>query len=265
LEAELGVDLVHRTTRSLRFTEVGLAFAERCQKVVEMAREAADAVAGSRDKPSGRLRITADPIIGEALLPELVEAFLSQHPDVDVEAELTSRFVDLIGEGFDLAFRVGKLADSSLTSLRLAPARLGYYASPKYLASHGRPEQPRDLQQHVCIALAPGEGPIRWPFAGKNGVFLLALEGRLRVNSLAMAKSAALAGIGIANLPEFACAGAVSAGRLLPLLTSYAPDAGGLHLVFPKKHALAAKVRAFIDLCRSHPALEQLAAPPTRK
>ena len=248
LEQALGVTLATRSTRRLRLTDAGTAYASRCAEIVRQADEANLAVADRSQGPIGTLRITADPTFGEAFLPELVAEFVASFPKVSVEAVLTTRRVDLIEEGFDVAFRVGRMDDSSLVARRLGAARLCYAASPDYLRSRGTPEHPSDLSEHDCIALVPQPGHSRWPFRGPKGLLLETVSGRVRVNALPMARRAALAGLGIANLPAFACREDLLAGRLVAVLAEWVPDAGFVHVVYPPSRYLAAKIRRFVDL-----------------
>src|SRR5262249_46190581 len=153
LEVELGLRLVDRTTRAFRLTDAGRRYAERCAEIVRLADEATDDVRGQSAEITGTLRVTADPLLGELFLPPIIAAFLRAHPKVAVDAVLTSRFVDLVEEGFDVAVRVGELSDSSLAAQSVGPARLVYVASPSYLRVRGTPRSPSDLAEHDCVAL----------------------------------------------------------------------------------------------------------------
>ncbi|MBM3679321.1 MAG: LysR family transcriptional regulator, partial [Actinobacteria bacterium] len=160
LERSLGVRLLHRTTRRTRLTDVGADFATRCEEIVRLAEEAAHEASSTRSEPSGVLRITADPVLGETFLPDLVVAFAAAWPDVGVEVLLTRRHVDLEGEGFDLAFRIGRRPSPSLDATSLGPARVHFCASPSYLEAHGMPAGPADLERHSCVIL---DGHDAWP------------------------------------------------------------------------------------------------------
>jgi DNA-binding transcriptional LysR family regulator len=249
LEQELGVELVQRTTRKVRLTPIGRAYAERCRELASVAREANELVLGADEQPRGCLRITADPTFGEAYLPELIAEYLDQHAEVEIEAVLTSRHVDLIEEGFDLAFRVGRLEDSSLVATRLMGARLIYCAAPRYLERHGAPMRPEQLGEHAIIEHTPRAGVSRWPFRGPDGqLFAVPVSGRVRVNSLALARGLALAGFGIANLPAFACEAELARGELVSVLDAWIGDVGGIYLVRPQHKLLSVRVRSFVEL-----------------
>lgn len=257
LEHALGVTLLHRTTRRLHLTELGAAYAARCAEIVRLADEANQAVTESRLVPRGVLRLTADPLFGEAFLGAVVIEYASRWPEVSVELLLTRRRVSLVEEGFDAAVRVGQLDDPTLSARKLGPARIRYCASPAYLARHGTPRAPADLGAHECIAVTGEGAPTRWPFAGARGPTLVPVSGRLRVSSSAIAHEAARAGLGIALMPEFVCAEDVRRGRLVPVLDDHVIDVGAVWLVHPTDRYLSARVRAFLDL-----AVERLGTSP---
>jgi DNA-binding transcriptional LysR family regulator len=243
------VELVQRTTRKVRLTPIGQAYAERCRELASIAREANELVLGADEKPRGRLRITADPTFGEAYLPELIAEYLEQHAEVEVEAVLSSRHVDLIEEGFEVAFRVGRLDDSSLVATRLMGARLVYCAAPRYLERCRAPKRPEQLREHAIIEHTPRAGSSRWPFRGPDGqLFAVPVSGRVRVNSLALVKGLALAGFGIANLPAFACAGELERGELVSVLDAWIGDVGAIWLLRPQHKLLSSRVRSFVEL-----------------
>jgi DNA-binding transcriptional LysR family regulator len=257
LEQELGVQLLLRTTRRLHLTDVGAAYAVRCGEIVRLAEEANHAVTDTRQVPKGVLRVTADPVFGEAFVTGLVVEYASRWPEVQVEAVLTRRHVNLLEEGFDVAFRIGKVDDPALTATRLGPARVRYCASPAYLKRRGAPSSPEELHQHECILVVSEGAPMRWPFRGPKGDMLVPVSGRLRFNSFAMAHAAALQGLGIAIFPEFACADDIQRGRLVPVLEDAGVEVGAVWLVHPTHRYLTARVRTFIELALQRLAHEQ--------
>jgi DNA-binding transcriptional LysR family regulator len=167
---------------------------------------------------------------------------------VHVDVVLTRRRVELVEEGFDVAFRVGRVDDPSLTALQLGPARVRYCASPAYLARRGTPTTPEELREHECILVVSDGAPVRWPFQGRKGEMMVQVSGRLRFNSFAMAHAAALNGLGIAIFPEFACAEDVRRGKLVPVLEDWGVEAGTVWLVHPTHRYFTARVRTFIEL-----------------
>ncbi|MEW5848067.1 MAG: LysR family transcriptional regulator [Myxococcota bacterium] len=250
LEEALDVQLIHRTTRKLHLTDVGAAYAERCAELVRLAEEANRAVTDTRQAPRGVLRVTADPVFGEAFVTGLVVEYAQRWPQVQVDVMLTRRHVDLVEEGFDVAFRIGRADDPALTATALGPARVRYCASPRYLARRGTPTSPEDLSRHECLPLVTDGTPQRWPFRGPKGPVLLPVPARLRFTSFAMAHAAALAGLGIAIFPEFACADDLRQGRLVPVLEDFVVDVGAVLLVHPTARYLTARVRTFVELAQ---------------
>ena len=250
IEQLLATRLVERTTRAFRLTDAGRRYVTRCGEVARLADEVTQEMTGAAAKVTGTLRITADPLFADMFLPPILARFLGKHEGVNVELMSTSRFVDLVEEGFDVAFRVGALPDSALIAHRIAPARLVYVASPAYLARRGRPRSPEDVGRHACIALAPEGTQARWAFREREGdeVRWVRIEPRLRANGLAVARAAAIDGLGIANLPEFACASALASRELVRLWESRTASFGSINLVHPSKRLVPARVRAFVDL-----------------
>jgi DNA-binding transcriptional LysR family regulator len=248
LEEALDVQLLHRTTRRLRLTDVGAAYAARCAEIVRLAEEANRAVTDTHQEPRGLLRITADQVFGDAFVTALVVEYARRWPGVQVDVMLTSRRVDLVEEGFDVAFRVGEVSETALSATPLGPARVRYCASRAYVRRRGAPAAPRDLVRHDCIAVSSGGGPVRWPFRGPGRVSLQPISARLRLSSFAMAHAAALAGLGVAIFPEFACAADLRRGRLVSLLDDWTTDVGAVWLVHPTNRYLTARVRTFVDL-----------------
>lgn len=266
LEATLGVQLMHRTTRRLVLSPVGAAYAERCVELVRLADEANATVTATREVPSGQLRITADPVFGEAFLAPIVVEYARRWPEVELEVVLTRRRVDLIEEGFELAFRVGAVADDpALSASALGPARVRYCASRGYLSAHGTPRTPEALAAHRCIVVASEGVEVRWPFRGVAGPRLVPVHGRLKLTSFELAHQAALAGLGVAIFPEFACAADVKAGRLVPVLEDWLVEAGSVWLVHPTRRFLTARVRAFIALARERLGASALRSGPGRR
>lgn len=257
LERRLGVQLVHRTTRSLRLSQVGAAYAERCAALVTAASEANEAVRDADRVPRGLLRVSADPLFGEAFVGELVVEQATRWPELGISVSCTRRRVDLIEEGFDVAFRVGHVDDARLSATRLGPAHVRYCASPAYVRRHGRPRGADDLAAHACILVGNGDEPVRWPVHVGAGVEMVPVRGRLRFDSFAIAHRAAIGGLGVAIFPEFACAADVAAGRLVPVLEDRPLDVGAVWVVHARARYLTPRIRSFVEL-----AVERWAAQP---
>ena len=223
---------------------------------MRLADEANRAATDADEVPRGTLRVTADQVFGEAFLTELVIEYALKWPEVRLDVVLTRRRVDLVEEGFDLAFRVGRIDDPMLSGMDLGAARIRYCASPRYVARHGAPATPEDLKAHQCLVVSDG-APVSWPFAGDKGLRLLPISGRLAFSSFDMVRAAALAGLGIAIFPEFACAEDIRQKRLVPVLGGHAVEVGSVWLVHAAQRLLPARVRAFAELARERLGREQ--------
>lgn len=247
LEERLDVRLLERTTRSLRPTEDGALFYERCVRVVDEAREAEEALLTRRESPHGTLRVTCPRLFGYAFLNPVIAAFLERHTAVRVELTLAERMVDLVEEGFDLALRIGRPPDSSLVARRLGQAPMLFAASPAYLGRAGTPSGVDDLGHHDAIVVSRG-GPTAWPVRDGETIRTIPVGGRFHVNSLVMARDAAMHGVGVAFLPAFLAAEGIARGLLVPVLPDHAPPPMPVHALYPSRRHLTARVRAFIDL-----------------
>lgn len=248
LEERLGARLLNRSTRRLSLTEAGAAFYERCVRILADVEETEAAVASLHAEPRGLLRVNAPMSFGMLHLAPAVAAFLERWPEVDVDLSLNDRFVDLIDEGYDLAVRIGTLADSALIARRLAPCRRVVCAAPSYLARHGEPQRPEDLARHDCFLYTNAPAAEQWKLTGRDGTeHVVRVGGRLRVNNGDVLRAIAEAGLGIIVLPTFIVAEAVAAGRLKVVLCDYRPAAATAYAVYPHNRYLSTKVRAFVD------------------
>lgn len=251
LEQRLGVRLINRTTRRLSLTDEGKGYYQACVRLLGEVAEAEDNLSGTRLAPRGKLRVTVpQSFVSDAFYPALAE-FTQRYPDLEVEVVLTDRAVNLIEEGIDCALRCVEIpTDSALVARRLCPTRWLTCASPAYLASAGcMPRSLDDLGQHNCIRfVSPSTGRARdWEFEvdGERRIFVP--HGNLFLTSLDAAIFSAIAGGGIAQVPDVLAFPAVLDGRLTPLLTDVAASAPSIMLVYPGNRYLTAKVRAFAD------------------
>lgn len=249
LEQTLGVELARRTTRRLALTDAGRFYAERCREVVRLAEEASREASTEGGTVSGQLRVSADPTFGESLLPELVLQYAKAHAAVSVEVLLTSRKIDLLEEGVDVAFRIGPPPDVTyLVAARLGPARLVTVATPEYLRARGRPKRPKDLEGHDCIGLQPSPEHRGWPLSVDGRVEMIPVREKVRTGGVRLALRAVLGGLGIGHLPEFAVRSSIRAGNLRQVLAKHSPELGGVHLVYPHTRLPSARVRTFVDV-----------------
>ena len=242
LEERLGVRLLNRTTRKLRLTEVGQAYYERCRQIMLDFAEAEQAVMQLQQAPSGLLRITAPIEFGQLFLGRVLGEFMRQYPQISAEVELTSRDVDPLEEGVDIAIQVGQPRDSTLIARKLFESRRRLCASPAYLAQHGTPRTVQELAGHRALHL-PVDSPRHWPLLGEN----IACQRVLACNNITLAREAALAGAGIAALPVMISEAAVQDGELIELLPEARLPTGELYAVYPSRRFQAMKVKAFLD------------------
>jgi DNA-binding transcriptional LysR family regulator len=248
LEARLAVRLLNRTTRRVSPTEVGLAYYDRARAVLAQAEEADSMVTAMQATPKGPLRVSAPVAFGVGQVAPAVAAFLCAYTEVDVQMVLEDRFVELVAEGYDVAIRIGTLADSSLRARRLAETRGLMVASPGYLAEAGVPRTIDDLNAHRLLHYSHLAGGNFWRLRGPSGEERqVRVGGRLTVNNGEALMKAAEAGLGIAQVPDFMLRGAVGAGRLVEVLPDRPADILGVHAVYPEGRFQQPKLRAFID------------------
>lgn len=248
LENDLGVRLLHRTTRKLRASDAGAAFFQRVQSVVSEAEEAARLLAGFAEKPHGLVRISAAPGAGDAAFARVLARVAERYPEVSVDLVLTNRFVDLVGEGIDFALRGGKLDDSSLIARKLSDSSLRMFAAPAYLERRGAPRTPAALATHDCLVYGSSAKRTLWRLHGPRGEHSVGVRGPVACDDLAFLRDAASAGLGIALLPEVLALAAVRAGKLRPVLPRYSVPGGGLFLVWPSQRLVPARVVAVREL-----------------
>jgi DNA-binding transcriptional LysR family regulator len=248
LEARLGARLFHRTTRRLSITEAGRSYLEASERILADIEAANDAVAADRVEPRGLLRLNVPVVFGTRQIASLLPEFAQRCPRVTVELGLNDRHVDLAEEGWDMAIRIGALADSSLVARRLAPCRMATCAAPSYLKAQGTPRTVAELADHNCLGYTLAlSGPHRWSF-GKRAEISVPIVGDLRANNGDALLAAAVAGQGIIYQPTFIVADDLRAGRLTALpLDQPTNERLAVHAVYlPDRHP-PAKVRAFID------------------
>lgn len=246
LEERLGVRLLHRTTRKLGLTEEGAAFYERCRHVIEEIDDAERSVRQEAERPRGHLKITAPVEFGIAFLGSWVAEYLGLYPEVSLEIELTSRIVDLVEEGFDLAIRAGSVAKSSHIARRLGAVGRHLYASPDYLARRGTPSAPDSLETHACLGMHGRDGQT-WTLLGEGREIAVLLDCALVANSFALLRDAAIHDLGIAMIPDFICREAVAAGRLVRILPDWAPVPADIFVVYPTRRLVPPRVRSFLS------------------
>jgi DNA-binding transcriptional LysR family regulator len=247
LEQHLGARLLHRTTRKVSLTEAGQVYYDHSAHLLSELAAADSEVGELHSRPRGRLKVNGPVVFGARHLAAAVADYMEAFPEVNVELTLNDRFVDLVEEGYDVAIRIGRLADSSLMARRLAPCRFVLVASPAYLARRGVPRVPADLQQHDCVRYMHGEGGEVWRFTGPEGPGEVRVHGQLRTNNGEAMRIAALRGNTIAALPSFIVSEELASGALVPVLRDWGVPEMALHAVYPPGRNPSAKLRSFID------------------
>lgn len=247
LEDRLGLRLLHRTTRSVSLTDFGRAYLDRCARLLDEFDELEATVRQGRAAPRGSIRMSAPSTFGELFLPKILSEFNDSYPEISIALSLTDRYVNLVHEGFDIAIRIGALADSSLIARKLTQTRLIACATLDYLSRNGFPAVPSDLTKHQCVLddnLRDGE---RWSFVAGGVSETVAVGGPLRVNSANSVREWVLQGKGIGFCPSFLVAADIRAERLREVLPNYQTPDFGIYAVYPHSRHLAANVRLLID------------------
>jgi DNA-binding transcriptional LysR family regulator len=249
LEAHVGAELLHRTTRSLKLSEAGERYAAACRRVLIDLEEADIVAAGERSAPRGTLSITAPIITGENILRPILDAFMNEYPTVSVRLHLIDRPVNLIDEGIDVALRIAHLADSNFVSIRLGEVRRVIAASPRYLAQHPVIREPADLARHRIITVTHF-GVDSWSFPPPEGSSVpraVQFTPRLVVNTVRAAVASAAEGHGVTRLFSYHIADELTEGRVQILLGKDEYPPLPVHLLAPEGRFAVPKVRAFVD------------------
>jgi DNA-binding transcriptional LysR family regulator len=249
LERRIGARLLQRTTRVVRFTEAGARYFADCKRILADLETAETAAAANHAEPRGELVVTAPLVFGRMFVAPLVLEFTTRHPHVSARTLLADHVVDLVEHGVDVAVRIARLPDSSLTAIKVGTVRRILCASPAYLAARGRPRTPADLAAHEAIVFASsGAAQTEWDFgAGQPSV---SVRSRFAVNNADAAIEGAVAGAGITRVLSYQIGPQVDAGQLELVLERHAPPAIPVNIVFAAGKRSAAKVRAFVELAR---------------
>lgn len=251
LEEELAVRLLSRNTRSLRPTEAGEIYYERCLEVMRLA-EAADAVMASMQKePVGRVKISVPVSFGREFLEPPLSEYLIRFPKISIWIDVTDRASRIVEEGVDLAIRVGEITDSELVVRKLCKTRHLVVASPEYLAQHGTPIVPHDLKHHECLLYENDVAPERWQFGREKNRDVVVVTGRIHSNNGDMLAGTATAGLGLARLPEFIVRSRLQSGKLISVLDSECHETTLVSAVLPARQHVPLKVRELIGILQA--------------
>jgi DNA-binding transcriptional LysR family regulator len=247
LEHHLGVRLLNRTTRRHRLTEIGASYYERVKVILAEVEAAEGLAAETRAVPRGRLRVNAPVTFGmHALAPRLPE-YLIANPEVTIDLSLSNGYVDAIDEGFDIVFRIGELADSSLIVRELAPYQLVLCAAPGYLEQHPPVTTPLDLSQQECLGFSHTELRTHWTLDGPGGRVTVPVSGRFMANNGEAMLAIATAGMGIMLQPLELVRPELESGRLVRVLPAYSAPVRPMHILYAPDRKLTPKLRSFID------------------
>lgn len=251
LERSLGTALLRRTTRSVRLTDDGATYLERCRAAICELDDAALALLGDGALPGGRLVVTAPVTFGRLHILPIATRLLRDFPALKIELTLIDRVVRLVDEGIDVAVRIGDLSDSSLHALKISEVRRVLVASPEYLAAHGTPDNVPALHGHALISFTELDHAHEWRF-GPAGKPAIRIDPRLTVNTADAAIAAAADDAGIARVLSYQALASVAAGKLVTLLDDFAPPPVPVHLVYQANRRASINVRAFVEGSRTH-------------
>jgi DNA-binding transcriptional LysR family regulator len=257
LEHEVGVELIRRTTRRSNPTDAGLAFYRRLSAALAEIEAAKLETSNRRAEATGLLRIAGSTGFTPLYIVPALPEFLAAHPGVEVELELSDRFVDIIGEGYDLAIRIGELPDSALKARRLANSRRVVFAAPSYLAKHGRPRSPEDLVRHQCIVRTATRDSNAWPFNVNGRLKTVKVAGRLRTSGAVAANMAAALGLGIAFGPLWQAKSLIDRGDVELILSRFEPPSIPINAVWPATKVLPARTQLFVEFLAARLQREQ--------
>ena len=248
LEAHLVTRLLNRTTRRISLTESGQAYFERALQVLADLEEIEALVSSSSVTPRGTIRLTCSTSFGVPYLAPAIGAFQARYPDVRFDISASSRFVDLVEEGLDLAIRIGDLGNPNLIARKIGSMRLVACAAPAYLKQNGTPKHPNDLAKHNCFTYEHAPERNQWRFQDrKKNEIKVRIDGSVHANDGEMLAAIAVAGAGIAMEPDFIVDASIKSGKLVEVLQDFRPVPYNIYAVYPSRRHLSAKVRTFVD------------------
>ncbi|WP_196809378.1 LysR family transcriptional regulator [Rhizobium sp. 2MFCol3.1] len=254
LEAKLAVRLFNRTTRSVALTEAGQRLVHSAAPAISSLDDAIQDIVSGGTRPSGRLRITSPDGAASFLVREVLPDFQHDYPDIQIEIVTDKRMVDIVSEGFDAGIRFRDAIPKDMIAIRLGPvARAAVVGAPDYVKSHPLPEEPMDLMAHNCICLKFDNGrPYKWELSKGNEAVELDVSGQLTVTDMSVAVDAALAGLGLAFVPEALVTDHIASGRLIRVLAEWTPAIDGFWMYYPQNRHPPSALRAFVQAVQLH-------------
>ncbi|WP_313378554.1 LysR family transcriptional regulator [Achromobacter insolitus] len=258
LEQDVGVQLVHRSTRHCALSEAGETFFLRVKPAVAEIGEARLEVADRRMAPSGLLRVGAPILFGPDFLVPVIAQYMQAYPQVEVDLQLTDSFTDLSSAGLDLVVRIADLPDSGLQGRRLGTLRRVVFGARSYFEQHGRPSHPSELRQHACIVRTVDQHPGQWVFQIDGKRRAVGVRGPFRTNTMAAIYRAVSAGLGIGYSPLWQIKHLLDAGQVETILEDFEPKPVPIHALWQENRLPPAKVRAFVDHLVERLRLDQL-------
>ena len=248
LEAHLGVELFHRTTRRMNLTDTGQSFYEQSIRILDYVLEAEHSVSAAHGMLEGRLKVALPSSFGAMHMGPAINDFLSIHPNIEFDLDFNDRQVDLMQEGFDLGIRIADLPDSSLIAKRLTTISHVLCASPDYLEKHGVPQSPEDISKHRCLAYSLVDDSKSWPLLNTKGqVRRVSFKPHLIASAGEYLRDAAIAGHGLVFMPTFIVYQEIERGKLIPLLNDLARWELNAYAIYPQTRHLSQRVRVFVD------------------
>ncbi|MFL6675465.1 MAG: LysR substrate-binding domain-containing protein [Massilia sp.] len=247
LEEHLGTRLLNRTTRKLSLTETGREFYQRSAQIISDVEEAEQAASQMTSNPRGMLKVSMPLSYGQHRLASIIGEYAQSYPQVQLDISLSDRKVDLVEEAFDLAVRIGALAESDLIARKIGGVRSVVCAAPAYLAKHGMPTSPADLAGHACLGYTLTGTGGEWRVEGPDGVTVVPVSGPIKADNGDILRLAAVAGAGVLFQPQFIVGTDIAAGRLVRILPEWQSGELGVYAVYPSRKHLSAKVRTFVD------------------
>jgi DNA-binding transcriptional LysR family regulator len=258
LEREVGVELIRRTTRRSAPTDAGLAFHRRLSTALGEIEAAKLETSSLRVEAMGILRVAGSTAFAPLYVVPALAAFLKDHPRVEVELDLSDGYVDLVGESYDLAIRIGDLPDSNLTVRQLANSRRVVFAAPSYFAQHGRPRRPEELAHHQCIVRTAARDANVWPFRIDGRTKAVKVAGLFHTNSALAANEGAVQGLGIASAPLWQVRSLIDRGAVELIFTRFEPPPVPIQAVWPTMRVQPAKTHLFVDFLATRLKNQQL-------